>query len=88
MMMNCAYFIKNHFKSFVSSTTTKFAPNALFLDSIKDMTSKVFRKWKTKKISVNMQSYQFLDKNSKFSKECVMKRPNLGSFKSWRKRKI
>ena len=85
---NFVYYIKNHFKLYVSQTTKKSVPNALFSVSIKDMILKVFKKYKTKNSNVIMLSQKFSSKKNKFSKECATNKPNPRSFKFLTKRKI
>jgi len=76
-MINCAYFIKNHFKLYALEIIKRYVLNALSLDSIKDMNSKAFNKCKIKKTNAISKFFKFLNKNRKFNSECVVNKLNL-----------
>ncbi len=58
-MTSCAYSIKSLYKLYALSTIKRSVPNAPYLASIRDMISKVFNKWKTKKINATTPFYKF-----------------------------
>lgn len=58
-MTSCAYSIKSLYKLYALSTIKRSVPNAPYLASIRGMISKVFNKWKTKKINATTPFYKF-----------------------------
>ncbi len=75
-MSNFVCYIKSHCKLFALSTIRRFARNALFSGSIKDMNSKPSRRFKHKKINATWQFFKFLNKNNKPKNESATKKQN------------
>lgn len=85
---SCAYSIKSLYKLYALSTIKKSAQNAPYLASIRDMISKAFNKWKTKKTNATTPFYKFTGRRDKLSKGCLINKPSPASFRFSTKRKI